>query len=735
MRTLVCYLPLNPFVDLSVGEAELWGTRSWFDVPQIHAAQAAQLERAIDVVRNNRRTQVRFLRGVGGSGKSHLFARLRRDLGSSILYAYASNPPLQPDTLEPFLLTKIVGSLRHRARTAEGGEATYSQLRLLAYALLKPVIEQEGLTLDQLHESWSTIPLDDQKMLLHGAMLLLEAEHPMVSRGVLRCLLNVLRDDKESLAAHWLAGTSYLTDADLKYLGEPEPMGRELNGPTIHLLGKLAAMAERPFVLVLDQLDLVTSTIQLDEFQRLLFALIDQSENWVVFIGLVGDRFRFWEENLNQAMRGRLGTPQAQQPDVFTLPVIDVPPILTADKEALIRRRLASPALQRRRAEDAQTCTLFPLQESDLDLLTSGGSMYARHLLAASSERFAQSVLDDGKSNRLPLEEKMDAILEEAADQSREDVMQLSAIELGERVRELLEVLSSPAPTLALGTLREVVRGFDGTDQMADFAGKKLRLVASDSTRRQFISVLQHLLQETTPTLLLRSAAALVSGQVTTERMTQFKARHFFHSITTSEAALLAGLGSVLASLREGNYDSLLTEPPATKEHVLAVLHDSGRLRSLRVWQAVQEALAGKPVPEFPPAPVLAAGPPVMVPLPVPKPMDVPEPAPVDMPLLVPPLPAMAPSASVLSAIAKSRPASLSKNTQETVEVLLKTERWMEVRRLHRRLEELGCVCSLESLRYALRIAPLAEFAMLHPPDPTDSGEGPQIVLWHESVH
>jgi len=92
MRTLVCYLPLNPFVDLSVGEAELWGTRSWFDVPQIHAAQAAQLERAIDVVRNNRRTQVRFLRGVGGSGKSHLFARLRRDLGSSILYAYACNP-------------------------------------------------------------------------------------------------------------------------------------------------------------------------------------------------------------------------------------------------------------------------------------------------------------------------------------------------------------------------------------------------------------------------------------------------------------------------------------------------------------------------------------------------------------------------------------------------------------------------------------------------------------------
>jgi hypothetical protein len=46
-----------------------------------------------------------------------------------------------------------------------------------------------------------------------------------------------------------------------------------------------------------------------------------------------------------------------------------------------------------------------------------------------------------------------------------------------------------------------------------------------------------------------------------------------------------------------------------------------------------------------------------------------------------------------------------------------------------------GCPCSLESLRYALRIAPLAEFAMLHPLEPVDGGQGPQIVLWHEPLH
>ncbi len=50
---------------------------------------------------------------MGGSGKSHLFARLRRDVGDTILYAYAPNPPLQPATLED--VTRAARPvLRHR---------------------------------------------------------------------------------------------------------------------------------------------------------------------------------------------------------------------------------------------------------------------------------------------------------------------------------------------------------------------------------------------------------------------------------------------------------------------------------------------------------------------------------------------------------------------------------------------------------------------------------------------
>jgi len=32
-----------------------------------------------------------------------------------------------------------------------------------------------------------------------------------------------------------------------------------------------------------------------------------------------------------------------------------------------------------------------------------------------------------------------------------------------------------------------------------------------------------------------------------------------------------------------------------------------------------------------------------------------------------------------------------------------------------------------------LRVSPLADHAILHPLDPADDGNGPQIVLWHDT--
>ena len=657
------YADLNPFISTSVGENDVWAAAAFLDVPYIHSVPFGALRIAVDQVRAQHRSQVRFVRGAGGSGKSHLFARLRRECADGIFYAYAPNPPLQPEALENFILTRFVSSLRHPARSKEGQEAPYSQLRLLAYALLKPVVEQD-FTFPQLHEAWAEIGLDTRKEMIHQAVQLLEAEHPMVPRSVLRCLLNVLRDDKEHLAAQWLSGAAYLTENELKFLGVVEPLARSEMGGVIQLFGKLAAQAGSPVVLVLDQLDLVTSQPQLDEMQRLLFALIDQSQNWVVLIGLVAERFAAWDAALTQALRGRVGVPDSNAPLGFRLPVIDMLPIANEQKRLLLNCRLETPALIEQRLKDGITSPIHPLLDEDVARLTAGGAIFPRHLLAAAAEAYAVRT----SSSALPpeivaavavqpvpppmpsppvaapvpvaiavgeevkvapavaaipapaalpppslpapaapavvkasLAEKIDVLLQQSVTAAKADTASPSAIDLGERTRDLIELMVAPPVTITEGDIRKSYDNFDGSDRWFEWGGSRVRIVTSDAMRGSFIAVLERIKEAAGDTLLLRNDIAPVSGQLTMELLNAFKAKNTFHHIPASEAAILAALGSMLAAQREGSYDQLPTEPPATKDNVLAALRVHPLLRGLRLWEMIQKVQAPKAAPPGPP--------------------------------------------------------------------------------------------------------------------------------------
>lgn len=659
------YADLNPFMSTSVGENDLWNAASFVDVPYIHSVPFGALRIVVDQVRAQHRSQVRFVRGAGGSGKSHLFSRLRRECADSIFYAYAPNPPLQPEALENFILTRFVGSLRHPARSKEGREAPYSQLRLLAYALLKPVVEQD-FTFPQLHEAWAEINLETRKEMIHQAVQLLEAEHPMVPRSVLRCLLSVLRDDKEHLAAQWLSGAAYLTENELKYLGVPEPLARSEMAVVIQLFGKLASQAGSPVVLVLDQLDLVVTQPQLDEMQRLLFALIDQSENWVVLIGLVVERFAAWDAALSQALRGRVGVPDSNAPLGFRLPVIDMLPIANEQKRLLLNCRLETPALIEQRQKDGISSSIHPLLEEDVARLTAGGAIFPRHLLAAAAEAYAMRTMQSALPpeivavvaaqpvpppvpsppvsapvipvavaaveapkvepvvaaipvptavppppslpapaalavSKTSLADKVDALLQQAVAAAKVETVSPSAIDLGERTRDLIELMVAPPVTISEGDIRKTYDNFDGSDRWFEWGGGKVRIVTTDAMRGSFIAVLERIKEAGGDTLLLRNDIAPVSGQLTMELLNSFKAKNTFHHIPAAEAAILAALGRLLAAQREGSYDQLATEPPATKDNVLAALRAHPLLRGLRLWNMIQTVHAPKQAPPGPP--------------------------------------------------------------------------------------------------------------------------------------
>lgn len=675
------YAALNPFAVTSVGENDLWNASAFLDVPLINSVSFGALRAAVEQVRAQRRSQVRFVRGAGGSGKSHLFARLHRACADSIFYAYAPNPPLQAEALEGFILSRIVSSLRHPARAANGKVAPYSQLRLLAYALLKPVIEQP-LTFPELHAEWARIGLETQKELIHGAVQLLEVDHPMVPRSVLRCLLNVLREDKEHLAAQWLAGAAYLTENELKYLGVPEALARGDMGVVIQLFGKLATQAGAPMVLALDQLDLIVTQPQFDEMQRLLFTLLDQSENWVILIGLVAERFAMWDAALTQALRGRIGVPDANASLGFRLPVVDMLPIAGEQKRLLLACRLEKPELTMQRQKDGIASGIYPLQEEDIERLCAGGAIFPRHLLAAAAEFYDQRALAEAEKVRLPAEvvevaskpptlkvplpapspvkpapavvpepvpvaviavaedksadavrvvpveipqpppvaasssvtvtktplaDKVDALLQAAMLAAKADTAAPTAVDLAERARDLIELMAVPPVTHAEGDIRRTYDNFDGLDRWFTWGGSKVRVVTSDSMRGSFIAVLERLKESGGDTLLLRHASAPVAGQHTLELLNGFKSRNVFHHVSASEVAVLDALGAVLAAQREGSYDQLPTEPPATKEHLLAALRGHPLLRGARLWDLIQKAHAPKLPTQAPPPPSVLA--------------------------------------------------------------------------------------------------------------------------------
>ncbi len=701
------YAALNPFIVTSVGENDLWNAASFPDVLHINSVQFGALKIVVEQVRAQRRSQVRFVRGAGGSGKSHLFARLHREGEGRVFYAYASNPPLQPETLEQFILSRFVNSLRHPARDAEGGAAPYSQLRLLAYALLKPVVEQD-LTLPQLHDAWAGISLETRKEMIHQAVQLLEADHPAVPRPVLRCLLNILREDKEHLAAQWLSGASYLTENELRYLGVPEPLQRGEMGVVLQLFGKLAAQAGPPVVLVLDQLDLLITQPQFDEMQRLLFALIDQSTNWVVLIGLVAERFAMWDAALSQALRGRIGVPDSNAPLGFRLPVVDMLPVANEQKRQLLACRLETPDLVALRKKDGITSDIHPLLEEDVVRLTTGGAIFPRHLLAAAAEAYALRAMNGGQSYlpkdvvtaastpvpsvvatarpaslpgpaereiegtavptlaKVPLAEKIDALFQKAIEVAKADSSAAaSAVELGERTRDLIELMVAPPVMTSDGDIRQSYGNFDGSDRWFEWGGSRVRVVTTNAVRASLIAVLERVKAAAGDTLLLRHAVAPVSGQLTLELLNAYKENNVFHHVPASETATLAALGGMLAAQREGSYDQLPTEPPATREHVLAALRDHPQLRGLRLWELVQKAHAPKkpkspasPAPSALAAIVRTAGGGVQVP-----PAAVVKPPP--LPGAVPPAPPMAkpmpPGTVVTKPVAKLPSAPVAK--------------------------------------------------------------------------
>lgn len=269
----------DPFRSWSVGEEEIWAEdeATFPDVASIHQEAFKLLKDDLDLVKRNPKhiIQVRFVVGTFGSGKSHLFSRLRRWLGGRAIFVFAAIPPRRSEDILPWLLKKVILGMRHPR--LDGGLKPYSQLHAALYAALMPRFRfSEGM--DKFHEAAQANRGD---LFLRAREFFTEhllPEDPDIARG----LVYVLHPEKSPIAFRWLSGSTNLFDEELKAIEQKEPLQEETALPLLTLLGKANTLTRTPIVLVLDQLDLMTTKDLIDEFQRLLFSLIDTSKNWYV---------------------------------------------------------------------------------------------------------------------------------------------------------------------------------------------------------------------------------------------------------------------------------------------------------------------------------------------------------------------------------------------------------------------------------------------------------------------
>ncbi|MDQ3565197.1 MAG: hypothetical protein M3436_14005 [Pseudomonadota bacterium] len=678
------FVYLNPFLRNSVHESEIWAEEAtgFADVESIHAEVSEVLRHDLRTVATHPQhpTCVRFLVGQGGAGKSHLFSRLRRQIGGEAIFAFASNPPTRPAALFRWTLDKIVYGLRH-PRVVASAPKPYSQLEALLYRLLlihDPVFVETDP--DALHDVWSDVSEEEREEYLRSV------EQRLVARGyqapLLRGMLGVFRPETREVAFRWLSGSTNLMIEEIQAIGQAQPIEDAEVDALLRLMGDLSHAAATPIVLVLDQLDLMVEAAQIDELQRLLVTLIDQSQNWYVVIGLIEDKFQLWSARLSETLRTRL-----QAMGGGRLPVMELTQLAdAAQKTAVLRQRLSSAPLVTLRGEQGIASEIYPLGDGDIDSLVSGAPVFPRALLARACALY-QERTEAGTRPVESLEARMLSEFEERRARIDPETMSVDKASLADRLREAVELAALAA---GLGSVDARVGPFEqegpsqGTDTIVTVGGRTLRILAHHVHQGpSFPRFLSRAFGLPGGTILVRDGKVPIAGQVTTQRLEEFRKNKQFLHLPRPAIADLFALGEVLAEFREGNFGTLPTDLAPTSDNVKAALSHQGWFQQHAFTQAVLASLSREAGPE-------------------PEPRPEPPPLPED-----------------LSAV---------------VQDLLRSSRWLVLERLRLQLKRRHRIdLAAADLRAALLLPPLNGLVLRYPEEvrvPSDV----QILVWNEEV-
>jgi hypothetical protein len=361
------------------------------DLPSLNAGASAAIERAIQYTRKAARTDPATLRGrsivvlgPAGAGKTHLFARLRRNLGRRAAFVLVR--PLLGSAITPrYLLMQIVEQLARESHGAArielpdgSGSRTFTQLDallgLVAADLLADSSRPSAVGFEQLRPS-SEQEQDARVDRLVEGML---ERWPHADESYLRLLLRTpfapARDRRALLG--WLSGREP-DEAQLARIGLRDGMRDELVLPALKTLGAVAAPGA-PIVLVFDQLENLIDPHdegRVRSYGCLVAELVDEVPGIVVVqMALDSEWHRGIEPALGTSQRTRVALELAP----LSLPT-------AAEREQLLR-------LWASRLVDSPEAFPAPFGESRVSAWCAEAGMTPRMLLIACSRAIEQGI-------------------------------------------------------------------------------------------------------------------------------------------------------------------------------------------------------------------------------------------------------------------------------------------------------------------------------------------------------
>lgn len=257
------------------------------DVPSLNARVSTRIRSSIDTLRkteakalNTPKSTALLLLGPAGSGKTHLFTRLRHQVGCRAIFVH-TRPEIGVEPTARHVLAAVIDSLRHGVSGRDERQIDVVVGTMLARSSEAP----SHFPLAALEEGRRQTP-EMQRETIEKAVAWAEDQSPEVWPGYLSHLLRLpFADDLEQRALwRWLSGREP-SQVLLDRLAERTGLRDDDVLPALRTLGVIASFGA-PLVLVFDQLENLADdegkTARISQYARLVSELRDTVPGLVI---------------------------------------------------------------------------------------------------------------------------------------------------------------------------------------------------------------------------------------------------------------------------------------------------------------------------------------------------------------------------------------------------------------------------------------------------------------------